>query len=738
MSTVSVDKESDDYKQGFVHGIVFGDGTRQSPIAFKVRLCGEKKQYVELFDEQRITYPKYAEGDPCVVATSHVDLKAVPIESSSADYVGGFIDGWIATDGSTTAANNSQISTQNNEAAKWLEEYAALGGYTVSGHSTHNKSTNYGDRSNPIHFITLVSDSSKYAWKVTSIEELDEAEVFCVENPSNERLTLGAGIYTLNCSFVEVRKLSRDAAWGMNVLMLGSGLGATTYDLEYGLSIPRDQKTIYQVPDTRQGWVESVQKLIESYENGTDSVEFDYSFVRAAGLPIKGFGGVASGPDPLRILHERLRGYLSDHAEGKTSKTRVVADVINSIGACVVAGNVRRSAQILLGKPDDDEFINLKDWERYPERSNIMHLSNNTAVLTADNEYETYQQIPQIAQRMVDRGEPGVLSLHNMQTYGRYGDKMPDAATGTNPCAEICLESYENCVISDVAPAKCVDEYGNFSPSLFYEALELATLITSTIVLVPTESDMTNAVIGRNRRIGVSLTGIADWWAVHPTSKIISWLNTGYNSVRSENTRLAMEAGVPSSIRVTTVKPSGTVSLLAGVSSGIHLPDFSRYIRRVRIGKSAAIAEVLMNAGVPYEDDVTAPNDTHVFTFMVDQGKVKGQKDVSLFEKASHVKILQKFFADNSVSVTLSYDPIKEGHMVEDVIAQTIPFTKTLSVLPILDEGAVYKQAPIEQTTLNNYKNWEKGITPIDWDNFGGSDGNALTDAYCSNDSCLV
>lgn len=595
------------------------------------------------------------------------------------------------------------------------------------------------------HYLKHRLKWDEHYWQAKA-ERLADA-IFTFRVPTSGRILWATGSETMyrhgaqaqsNCSFCEIRKLSRDAAWGMNVLMLGSGLGATTYDLESTFQRPRDEITVYQIPDTRQGWVESVQKLIESYEQGTATVQFDYSLVRPAGQPIRGFGGVASGPEPLKILHERIRRYLDDHVVGKTTQTRLVADVINAIGACVVAGNVRRSAQILLGNPNDQEFINLKDWDLYPERSDIMHLSNNTVVLTADNEYDNYQQIPEIANRMVERGEPGVLSLHNIQTYGRYGEKMSDMASGVNPCAEICLESYENCVISDVAPSKCVDEYGNFSPKLFYEALELATLITSTIVLVPTESELTNAVIGRNRRIGVSLTGIADWWAVHPTSKIISWLNTGYAAIRNENRRLAREAGVPESIRVSTVKPSGTVSILAGVSSGIHLPTFSRYIRRVRIGKNAPVAEVLIKAGVPYEDDVTAPNDTHVFTFMVDQGKVKGQKDVSLFEKASHVKILQKFFADNSVSVTLTYDPQKEGRMVEDVIAQTIPFTKTLSVLPILDEGAVYQQAPIEQTTLENYNNWKKGIKEIDWDAFGGSDGNSLTDAYCSNDSCVV
>jgi ribonucleoside-triphosphate reductase (thioredoxin) len=538
-----------------------------------------------------------------------------------------------------------------------------------------------------------------------------------------------------NCSFVEVVKLSRDASWGMNVLMLGSGLGASTYSLQGNFERPRDEVEVYEIPDSRQGWVESVRRLIASYEEGSNRVQFDYDLIRPYGSPIGGFGGTASGPDPLRQLHERIRTYLDDHVNGKTSRTRLIADVINAIGACVVAGNVRRSAQILLGAASDDEFRELKNYEKNPERAEIGWLSNNTVVLTSDNDYDDYSVIPDIAESIVTRGEPGVLSKHVMQKYGRFGDVMPDTATGTNPCAEIALESYENCVIADVAVPRCVDKFGNFDPEVFYKTLRLATLVTSSTVLVPTESEETNAVISRNRRIGVSLTGIANWWAVNPTSKVISWLNRGYDVVREENARLAREAGVPASIRVTTVKPSGTVSLLAGVSSGIHLPFATRYIRRVRVSESAPITPLLEAAGVPLEPDLFSSG-TLVASFPVDEGKVKGQKDVSVWEKASHVKLLQKFWADNAVSVTLTYNKEKEGPQMENLLAQTLPFVKTLSALPIDEE--TYQQAPIEETTLEKVNEMKKQIRPIDWNTFGGSDGNALTDAYCSNDSCSI
>lgn len=571
-----------------------------------------------------------------------------------------------------------------------------------------------------------------------------------------------------NCAYTENKVLSEDASWAMDMLMCGVGVGHHTQffgDKEF--NHPQGAEQTFVIPDSREGWVESVRLLIKSYEDGSHPIVFDYSKIRKVGEPIRGFGGTASGPKPLKELHNNLRAVLSAYVDKTISGVRLQVDIHNMIGACVVAGNVRRSAEISLGDPTNTDFINLKNYGHYtdfegnkldpvglaalqkqesetgesltryvagPAADRAAHgwMSNNSVVL---DDYEDFKTLPDLAERIRDNGEPGIFNLKNIQKYARSGEKKADKATGANPCAEIPLEDTEVCNLVEVFPSRCVGPDGKFSKKVFFNALELATLYASTVSLLPTHSDRTNAVIERNRRIGVSLSGIAKWTADEGWTDCITLMNTGYKLVHDTNKRLNKEAGVAQSVRVTTVKPSGTISLLAGVPSGMHLPPFSRYIRRVRVGENTPIVPLLQAAGVPNEPDV-ASKGTLVFEFPVDLGKVRGQKDVSVWAKAQTVVLLQKFWADNMVSNTINFDPQKEGHMIEDVLTHTIPFIKTMSFMPTHDFGSMYAQIPEEQVTLEEVNRRKKEITEINWDAFGGSDGE--DSKFCNNDTCTI
>ena len=334
---------------------------------------------------------------------------------------------------------------------------------------------------------------------------------------------------------------------------------------------------------------------------------FDYSQIRPEGEPIKGFGGVASGPAPLRKLHNRVESYLNAIATGNLqtnakvwkefksddgksewkeveinvsrdySHTRFVADVFNAIGACVVAGNVRRSAEICLGDVHDKDFINLKNYEMYPERGEIGWMSNNSVILRSDDDYGDFSYIPEMAKRIRDNGEPGMINLSNIQRYGRLGKEMPDNATLVNPCGEINLCSMELCNLAETFPPRCDN------PDTFYEAVKYATFYASTVSLLPTHRPETNAIIAKNRRIGVSISGIAQWasgvvegkWGNMNYTKMGTYLRNAYKVVKNENIRLAKEAGVPASVRVTTVKPSGSIFFTSRCHSGCPLSSKS-------------------------------------------------------------------------------------------------------------------------------------------------------------------
>jgi ribonucleoside-diphosphate reductase alpha chain len=300
-------------------------------------------------------------------------------------------------------------------------------------------------------------------------------------------------------------------------------------------------------------------------------------------------------------------------------------------------------------------------------------------------------------------------------------------------CGEIPLENFELCNLSEVFPPRCSD------PQKFYKGLEYATFYASTVSLLPTHRPETNAVIAKNRRIGVSISGIAQWasksdseeWGQMNYTKMITFLRKGYKVVRETNTRLAKEAGVPAAVRVTTVKPSGSISLLAGATPGVHYP-VSRYaIRRVRIGMTSPLIEPLIAAGVPYEKDIVSEN-TYVFEFVIDHGDVRPCEDVSPWEQFSVVQMMQKHYADNCVSATIYFDKEKDGPDVEKMLAMFIPNLKSVSMLPHSGHG--YQQPPYEPITFEEYEKRKSQFKPIDYKSVSGNVPEGSK--YCSGDTC--
>ena len=536
-----------------------------------------------------------------------------------------------------------------------------------------------------------------------------------------------------NCAFVDVQDNLADAAgWAMDMLMLGVGVGASTQNARLPkIHLPSTSFTpvTYSIPDTREGWVNSTKRVIESYTvRGMAPVTMDYSLIRPEGALLKGFGGVASGPQPLIDLHNRLNTFFAQHSENQNN-TRLVVDTMNAIGACVVSGNIRRSAELMTGSLHDDTFLNLKNYTMNPERRDIGWMSNNSVVLSQSEDFE---YLPKIAAGVRDNGEPGIINLINMQKYGRVGKHKPDLANGMNPCAEICLEDRELCNLVEVFPTRCdsIDE--------FWDVLEFATFYASTVSLLPTHEPSTNSVILRNRRIGVSVSGIADWLDSTSLSNITMALRNGYeHHVEPTNTRLAKEAGVPPSVRLTTVKPSGTISLLAGVSAGMHWP-VSRYaIRRVRISETSPLNEVLIKAGVEGEKDVYSANTLcYSFPLASGGGRTRSVSEVSIWEQASMVAMLQREWADNSVSNTLTFRKHEESQL-EPLLSAFAPVVKSISMLPDqMESDTPYAQPPYEPIDRESYEIMQASVQTIDWSKFGGSDG--LDSKYCSNDTCDI
>ena len=537
-----------------------------------------------------------------------------------------------------------------------------------------------------------------------------------------------AALFNCSASKIMPETFDRDLGWIMDALMEGSGVGIETIARPYKLRMPEGSPVEYTIPDTKGGWVESMEVLVRSYMHGTNPVDFDYSEIRPEGSPIRSFGGIAPGPEPLRKLHERLRRLFSSYVRGEISQTRLAADAGNMIGCCVVAGGVRRSAIVLIGDPDDREFWDLKDYSLYPEREEWGWVSNNSVRLTVARHFRL---LSEIAKRIVNNGEPGVYNLISTQKYGRFTKEMPDTADLANPCLEIPLENKEVCCLSETYPSRCKDD------AAIIRSMELATIYASNVILLPTHRPETNAVISRNRRIGVSLSGVSDWEAKTTVAHMTSVLRLGYKAVVAENQSLAAEAGIRPSIRCTTVKPAGTVSLLAGVSPGGHFALAEFYIRRKRVSVNSPYRKLLEDAGYPFETDV-ASDQTLVFEIPMAQPGVRTEKDAGMWEQALKVCELQREWSSNSVSYSVTFDRKTEGPQVGNMLAQIAPMVKTISAFPRQSaEESDYAQLPVEAISEREYKLRVKMVRSIDWSAFRG-EGTGEADKYCNGPTCEI
>jgi len=528
-----------------------------------------------------------------------------------------------------------------------------------------------------------------------------------------------------NCAFVSTKDLGQDAVkpflFIMDMSMVGVGVGFDTEGSAMAEIVAPEGNVEFVVEDSREGWVDALRVLLEAYTQGGPRPNFDVSLVRKAGLLIKGFGGTSSGPEPLvQMLHdieEILRARLGD---ALTSSD--IVDIGNLIGRCVVAGNVRRSAEIVFGDPDDSEFSLLKQ-DKEKLRSHRW-ASNNSIFARVGMDYDWH------AQQTAVNGEPGYMWLDNARAYGRMKD-VPDwadrEAVGGNPCLEQTLHNYELCTLVETFPSR----HENLEEYL--ETLKIAYLYAKSVTLVPTHWPETNAVMTRNRRIGLSQSGIIKAFGRHGRREIMEWCDKGYEFINGLDIQYSNWLGVPKSIKKTSVKPSGTISLLPGEPPGIHYPHSEYYIRRIRVGIHSPLWRAAAAAGYQVEPAVGQEESTMVVSFPVQEEFFrKGKSDVTLWEQVTNAVKYQRYWADNQVSITVTFNADEEDD-IKHVLELYEDSLKGISFLPLDDHG--YVQAPYETITQEMYEEMMMGVTPID---LGDVDSQAEAPRFCDGDRCTI
>jgi len=398
-----------------------------------------------------------------------------------------------------------------------------------------------------------------------------------------------------------------------------------------------------------------------------------------------------------------------------------IVDTENLIGRCVVAGNVRRSAALAMGRYDDKHYLEMKndDEKLYHHRWG----SNNSFNAVVGMDYEWH------AQQSQKKGEPGYIWLENARTRGRFKDgiRLDDVnVAGFNPCVEQQLEDAELCCLVETFPAK----HENLEDYL--RTLKIAYLYGKTITLSNTHWPETNAKMLKNRRIGLSQSGVVQAFTKHGRRRMYEWCDTAYEAISALDEEYSNWLCIPKSVRTTSIKPSGTVSLLNGSTPGIHFPEAEYYIRRIRFSQDSTILDTLKKSGYNVEKDKYSPR-TMVVEFPVYEPHfTKGKQDVGMWEQLEIAAQYQHYWADNSVSVTVTFKE-EEASQIKDALEMYETRLKAVSFLKYEETG--YEQAPYEAITQETYEKMTSAITPISriHDEQGGNGTK-----FCTNDTCTI
>jgi adenosylcobalamin-dependent ribonucleoside-triphosphate reductase len=592
-----------------------------------------------------------------------------------------------------------------------------------------------------------------------------------------------------------------------------------------------------QVTDDREGWGVSVRETIDAHwsyqgsiwDNGPVCLEVDLSDIREYGANIKGFGGTASGPLPLIAALVTVNSILNDRV-GKRLRGVDALDIMNILGRCVVAGNVRRTALISIGDADDQEYTEAKNYtlvdpilekdengypvwrknrwdrltqvprdrdecvkKRYREivsklgpaahpyqridaqaqaEEEIDHLfdmfwkqdnhrwASNNSVYT----HETFKDHHFISAGIIANGEPGIGNEWLMKNFGRIKDGFQEAidadAEGLNPCAEITLWNGEPCNLVEFVPYRA--RMFGFD---FKRCLTIATQYVYRITFAKYMWPVTQRIIDLNRRIGVSLTGEQDYfldkydcYAVQGFEKdeygqddyakpifyqpIVDELDTWYGWVKEVNAEHALDLHSIPSIKLTTMKPSGTVAKLGGVSSGIHWHYAPYMIQRIRFHETDRNLKVMEMCGFPIEKAIKEPN-TMVVAFPIknpnaDHPNFLSAGDVPLEVQFANQFLFAYYWADNAVSATLTFK-YEETHKIEPLLKAYNNKIKSTSLLPYSGHG--YVQAPWEPITKEKYEELMSVITAKPEDIYSilaiaGDD--SILDSDCIGGQCPI
>lgn len=500
-------------------------------------------------------------------------------------------------------------------------------------------------------------------------------------------------------------------------------LSLEEWTAQHGDPSQQENTYFYKLEDSREGWVRALAATIDAhfsyFPSDQTHIILDMSDIRPRGERIHGFGGTASGAAPLVEMlldvNTVLNTKVSDHLSSVDA-----TDISNMIGKAVVAGNVRRSAELALGNWNDSNFRVMKQ-----DQEQLAHhrwASNNSVVVNGQR-----AQYEEVAKAVVVNGEPGIVDLDLSRHYGRLADGFNENADpyaeGTNPCGEITLENGEPCNLFEVFPYIAEQQGWDLK-----EVFRLATRYTKRVTFGTYDWEISRTVIQRNRRLGVSMSGIQDWFLGHFGKRVVTGYHEEifddgsirripefdpeiteavdqlYQAVIDADREYSTATGTVMSIKHTTVKPSGTVAKLAGSSEGMHFQWAEHFIQRIRFQSNDPLLPTLQACGYYSEPDVYTSH-TMCVEFPVESSHWNSPEfasagSVSAEEQLANQSFLQQYWSDNAVSCTVTFQENEKKDLPE-ILANYAGMIKSTSLLGYVDGG--YAQMPKETISNQTY-----------------------------------
>jgi ribonucleoside-triphosphate reductase len=543
-----------------------------------------------------------------------------------------------------------------------------------------------------------------------------------------------------NCSFTTIDTFDSISEM-LYLTMSGVGIG---YSLESHVisrlpKIPEFENTSllhedFIIPDTQNGWADSVQHLFNSVLAG-ELPTFDYSLIRAAGTPLKTKGGVASGPEPLKIYHDHTLNILRK-AQGRQLTSLELHDIVNMISECAVSNGSRSGALICLFSDTDTDMFNAKSDPEWYIKTPWRAYSNNSVVTNGN----TNNIVETVIQKLIydKTGEPGIFNHDKFYAEGRtiHGK----GTVGVNPCGEILLPATFQDDVNEGGGSFCnlsTLVLKNANMTSVYEQIRIATLIGTIQAMADDFRYLRSGwKINQNRErlLGVCVTGIYDY----KDSFNAELLQSMRREVERNNKVYAKRLGIDESTCSTSVKPSGNSSMLTNTSPGVN-PDFGEYqVRNIRVGRHSKMAAFLIDQGVPHVDDpFEQTKSKYVFSFPKRSKSSNTLEVTTAQEQIDNYLLWSKNYTSHNVSVTVTYKD-NEDDIVAEWIRNNYKYVTGMAFYPTM---ANQPYLPVEVIGEEEYNKLMKTQPVIDWRkyyDYNVGDIVQETIAECSGERCDI